>query len=77
MFESDAKKYLKKKLKSSGNHKEETSHLSPGPAGSVYEELKLSERLMNDLQESKSQNDNLIERIEELEHTIKNLDAQL
>ena len=71
MFEQDSKKHLKKAAK----HFHGLDATALG--GSVYEELKLSDRLMKELNEARNENKQLLENIENLEEKIQNFESQL
>lgn len=80
MFESEEKKQLRQKYnkmwsisQATGRNLGHKQYQSAGPTGSntVYGELKLSEKLQNELEDQKNNIDNYKEQIEELEYELK------
>ena len=83
MFESEGKKQLKMKHNklqmigaSTGRNLKFSAGVEPG-SGSVYGELKLSEKLDNELQTVKDHVDRLNERLEETLYEKENLQMEL
>mmetsp|Transcript_12705 Transcript_12705/g.12557 ORF Transcript_12705/g.12557 Transcript_12705/m.12557 type:complete len:86 (-) Transcript_12705:1170-1427(-) len=81
MFESDGKRFLRKKGTSSMSRQIKTSHMSTKGIqgeekkglgdGTVYSELKLSEKLMTEIHELRQEKEQLQLDNEELQHKLE------